>query len=180
MGTGSAGEYLALRERLRTVGQLAAWVEQTHPVDDGHEAVRVEGAAVTTNTMSMLGASPAMGRAFTAQDAVIGNNTVVIISHGMWQRRFGGAADVVGRRLSIEGLPYTIVGVMPASFNFPSKSTEYWQPYAFDLRNAGIIWAVGGKKFIGRLAAGATSNRRAASCDGLAVAATNESAVGPG
>jgi putative ABC transport system permease protein len=156
LGSGSAGEYLALRERLRTVQQLAAWVEQTHPVDDGHEAVRAEGAAVTTNLMGMLGAGPMMGRAFTEQDAVIGNNTVVIISHGMWLRRFGGAADVVGRRLNIEGMPYTIVGVMPSSFNFPNKNTDYWQPYAFDLRNAGVIWAVGGKKFIGRLAAGAT------------------------
>jgi predicted permease len=157
LGTGSVGEYLALRERLRSVQQLSAWVEQTHPFDDGQEAVRVEGAAVTVNLMSMLGVSPAMGRGFTEQDAVIGNHFVVIISHGMWQRRFGGAADVVGRRVNIEGLPYTIVGVMPASFNFPHKDTEFWQPYAFNLRNPGIIWAVNDKRLIGRLAGGATA-----------------------
>jgi len=126
VGTGSAGEYLALRARLRTIADLAAWVEQTHPVDDGQEAARVEGAAVTVNLMAMLGATPAMGRPFTEQDAIIGNNTGVIISHGMWVRRFGGARDVIGRRLLIEGIPCTIVGVMPASFNFPNKQTEYW------------------------------------------------------
>ena len=156
LGSGSAGEYLALRERLRTVGQLAAWVEQTHPLDDGHEALRAEGAAMTTNMLSMLGVTPAMGRDFTDQDAVIGNNAVVIISHGLWQRRFGGATDVVGRRVKIEGIPYAVVGVMPASFNFPNKNTEYWQPYAFEVRNPGLIWAVSGKRFIGRLARGAT------------------------
>ena len=156
LGGGSAGEYLALRERLRTVGQLAAWVEQTHPIDDGHEAVRAEGAAVTTNMLSMLGVAPAIGRGFTEQNAVIGNNFVVLISHGMWQRRFGGAADIVGRRVNIEGAPYTIVGVMPASFAFPNKNTEYWQPYAFELRNPGLIWAVNDKRFIGRLAPNAT------------------------
>jgi len=156
LGFGSAGEYLALRERLRSVEQLSAWVEQTHPIDDGHETVRAEGAAVTANLLSMLGVSPAMGRGFTPQDGTVGNNFVVIISHGMWQHRFGGAADVVGRRLNIEGAPYTIIGVMPSSFSFPNKNTEYWQPYAFELQNVGIIWAVGGKKFIGRLAAGAS------------------------
>ncbi len=156
LGGGSAGEYLALRERLRTIGQLAAWVEQTHPIDDGHEAVRAEGAAMTTNMLSMLGVAPAMGRGFADRDAVIGNNFVVIISYGMWQRRFAGAADVVGRRVNIEGVPYTIVGVMPASFNFPNKNTEYWQPYAFEIRNQGLIWAVSDKRFIARLAPGAT------------------------
>jgi predicted permease len=156
LGGGSAGEYLALRERLRSVGQMAAWVEQTHPIDDGHESVRAEGAAMTTNMLSLLGVSPAMGRGFAEQDAVIGNNAVVIVSHGLWQRRFGGAADVIGRRVNIEGIPYAIVGVMPASFKFPNKTTEYWQPYAFELRNQGLIWAVGGKRFIGRLAPGAT------------------------
>jgi len=156
VGTGSAAEYLALRERLHAIRDLSAWVEQTHPVDDGQEAVRVEGAAVTVNLISMLGASPAMGRGFTAQDAIIGNNTVVIISHGMWQRRFGAARDVIGRRLLIEGMPYSIVGVMPPTFNFPNKQTEYWQPYAFEMRNVGLLWAVGGKKFIARLAPGAT------------------------
>jgi len=156
LGSGSAGEFLALRERLHTVAPLAAWVDQTHPIDDGHETVRAEGAAVTTNMLSMLGVSPAMGRDFTPQDGVIGNNAVALVSHGMWQRRFGSAADVVGRRLTIEGEPFTIIGVMPASFNFPNKNTEYWQPYAVDLRNVGMTWAVGGKKFIGRMAAGAT------------------------
>lgn len=156
LGNGSAGEYLELRQRLRSLSGLAAWVEQTHPVDDGQDALRVEGAAVTTNLMSLLGVAPLIGRGFTDRDAVIGNNTVVIISHGMWQRRFGGAQDVIGKRLSIEGAPYTIIGVMPRSFNYPNKDVEYWQPYAFELRNAGIIWAVGGKKFIGRLAERAT------------------------
>src|SRR5678816_1577649 len=101
-----------------------------------------------------------MGRGFTAQDAIIGNNTVVIISHGMWQRRFGAARDVIGRRLLIEGMPYSIVGVMPPTFNFPNKQTEYWQPYAFEMRNVGLLWAVGGKEYIARLAPRASDRAR--------------------
>lgn len=62
IGNGSAGEFVALRERLRSFSQLAAYVGQTHPIDDGREALRVEGAAITTNLLATLGVAPILGR----------------------------------------------------------------------------------------------------------------------
>src|SRR5439155_6227078 len=88
IGTGAAGEFLALRERLRSFSQLAAWVEQTHPIDDGQEALRVEGAAITTNLLSTLGVSPRLGRGFTEDEAQPGKNNVLLISDGVWRRHF--------------------------------------------------------------------------------------------
>ncbi len=159
VGQGSMGEYLGLRDRLRTIVDLAAWVPQAHPVDDGRDALRLNGVAVTTNLMPMLGAAPLVGHGFTAHDGTPGNNDVVLISYGLWRRQFASAPDVVGRKISIEGLPCTIIGVMPPSFHYPSDDVEYWQPYAINPANLGLMWGVGGKRFIGRLAPDATIDR---------------------
>ena len=153
---GSGGEFVALRERLRSYADVAAYVGQTHPLDDGAEALRVEGAAITTNLLRTLGVSPMLGRGFTDEEGQLGRNDVLILGYGLWQRQFGGAMDVIGRRVLLEGAPYTVIGVMPRDFTFPSSSTQYWQPYAFNPANVGLTWAVGGKRFIGRLKPGIT------------------------
>jgi predicted permease len=156
IGQGSGGEFVALRERLRSFSQIAAYAGQTHPIDDGREALRVEGAAITTNTLATLGVSPILGRGFAPDEERYGNNAVLILSYGLWQRRFGGSPDVIGKRVLVEGIPHTVIGVMPADFRFPTKDAQYWLPYAFNPANVGYHWAVGGKTFIGRLAPGVT------------------------
>ncbi|HEX6814184.1 MAG TPA: ABC transporter permease [Gemmatimonadaceae bacterium] len=156
LGQGSSGEYLALRERLRTITDLAEWDPTTDPVDDGRDALRMTGVAVTPNLMPMLGAAPLLGRGFTANDGVVGNNHVLLLSYATWRREFGGGFDVVGRTLTLDGLPYTIVGVMPPSFRYPNTAVQYWRPYAIDPQNGGLMWGVGGKQFVGRLAPNAT------------------------
>lgn len=155
-GIGSGGEFLALRERLRSVSGLGLYAMQTHPIDDGRETQRLEGAAVTPGLIHMLGVAPLLGRDFTPDEGRYGNHTVLLISYGLWQRRFGGSPDIVGRRVFVEGVPHTIVGVMPANFHFPGKASQYWQPYAFNPANSGYHWAVGDKVFVGRLAPGAS------------------------
>jgi hypothetical protein len=162
LGMGSAGEYFALRDRLHTLDALAAWVSITHPVDDGTSAERLEGAAITANTLSLLGTRPASGRTFTAADEQPGAAPVVPISHALWQRKFGGArAGVIGRLIAIEGVPCEIVGIMPEGFAFPNSAAEYWQPYPVRIANAGITWAVTDKHIIGRLAHGTVTSTRA-------------------
>jgi putative ABC transport system permease protein len=158
-GIRSAGEVLALRERLRSFSQIAAYVGQTHPIDDGREALRVEGAAITTNLLATLGVSPTIGRGFTEDEGRHGNNTVLLLSHGLWQRQFGGSRDVIGKRLLVEGVAHTVVGVMPPAFRFPTKDAQYWQPYAFNPANLGYHWAIGGKTFTARLAPGVTRSQ---------------------
>jgi putative ABC transport system permease protein len=157
IGNGSLGEYLALRDRLHAVVDLAAWTPTTHPVDlGGGDAMRLNGAAITTNLLPLLGVSPIIGRAFTKAEGTFGNGNVVMVSHELWQREFGGARDVVGRTISIEGSRFTIVGVMPSSFHYPSDDVEYWQPYVVSPSNLGLLWGVNGKRMIGRLAPNAT------------------------
>jgi len=86
---------------------------------------------VTWNFWSVLGAQPAMGRAFTEDEDNQGAR-VVVISHGLWQRRFGGATDVVGRKISLNDQPYEVVGVMPQRFYFmPSREIDVWLPASF-------------------------------------------------
>ena len=160
LGQGSAGEFTHLSERLRTLSGMALAVSQTHPVDDGTESVRLEGAAVSTNLLDVLGVRPLLGRGFGANDATPGNGAL-LLSHGLWQRRFGASPDVIGSRVLIEGAPHTIVGVMPPAFAFPDRAAEYWLPYTFNPGNMGVTWAIGGRHIIGRVAAGATREQAA-------------------
>jgi len=154
VGEGSAGEFVNLAERLRGFSDLALSATQARPVDDGTESLRLEGAVVSANIFSVLGVRPLLGRAFTEDDAALGGAGAIILSHGLWQRQFGGSSDVIGRQVKLSGVPHTIVGVMPASFAFPDRSAEYWQPHVFNPANMGLHWATGGRQFIGRLAPG--------------------------
>ena len=156
LGRGSSGEYLALRDRLRTISDLAEWDATTDPVDDGRDALRMTGVAVTPNLLPLLGARPMLGRGFTPNDGAVGGGHVLLLSYVTWRREFGGARDVVGRTVRLEGLPYAIIGVMPPTFRYPDAGVQYWMPYVIDTRNTGLLWGVGGKTFVGRLAPNAT------------------------
>ena len=88
---------------------------------------RYTGAYVTEKFLSTLGVAPAMGRDFTVEDNKAGAAQVALIGHGIWQRDFGGAQDIIGKGLRINGKPATVVGVMPSGFAFPTNE-EIWIP----------------------------------------------------
>ena len=159
VGTASAGEFLGLRDRLHSFSQIGVWIPQTHPIDLGDETVRVEGTGITTNLLSLLGVAPRLGRDFVAEEGEMGKNTVLLLSDGLWRERFGASPDVIGKRILVEGLPMTIIGVMPGDFHFPSITTRYWLPNAFNPANPGMTWAVNDKHMVGRLAPGVTLGR---------------------
>ncbi|HKN68416.1 MAG TPA: ABC transporter permease [Gemmatimonadaceae bacterium] len=159
IGTGSAGEFLGLRERLRSVSQLGVWVPQTHPIDIGDETLRLEGAGITTNLLAMLGVSPRLGRDFADEEGGMGKNTVLLLSDALWRERFGASPEVIGKRVLVEGVPVTIIGVMPEDFHFPTATTRYWMPQAFNPGNPGMTWGVVDKHIIARLAPGVTFER---------------------
>ncbi len=154
IGNASAGEYVALVPRFHSFEAVAAWAGTTHPVDDGENVVRIDGAAVTVNLFPMLGVAPARGRGFTADDATPGGENVVIISD-MLARRLG-ASGAIDRFITIEGVRCRIIGVMAPGFVYPTARVEYWQPYRFDLANPGYTWAVTDKQLVARLRDGAT------------------------
>ena len=100
----------------------------------------VDGAKVSVNLFSLLRAQPMLGRDFNHEQAQPGNERVVILSHGLWQRRFGGDTGIVGQQIQIDGQPFTVQGVMRPGFVFPKDvglpnyfsfaKTEMWLPIA--------------------------------------------------
>jgi putative ABC transport system permease protein len=98
--------------------------------EEGGQPERVERAMLTPEMFAVLKAAPLLGRVFTPEDAQQGQDDVVVLSHGLWQRRFAGRADAVGQKLMVSGRSHTIIGVMPPGFAFPPKA-EMWQPLWF-------------------------------------------------
>src|SRR5262247_3875767 len=93
----------------------------------GDEPERVMAELVSANLFPLLGVRPALGRAFSP-DEELRRARVVMISHGLWRRRFGAAPDVIGKTLEIDSQTSQVIGVMPADFYFPNKDTQLWEP----------------------------------------------------
>jgi putative ABC transport system permease protein len=93
---------------------------------------RLQGARVSWNYFNLLGVSMALGRAFAESDAQ-GDGNQVVVSDGLWRRRFGGRPDVVNSTTTLDGHDVTIVGVAPAALKFPAAA-EFWQPLIFKLQ----------------------------------------------
>lgn len=87
---------------------------------------------LTVNLLPMLGREPIMGRAFTTDEARPGEGKVVLLSHGLWDRRFGGDTAAVGRSVELNGEPHTVIGVMPPDFHFPYGGVKAWIPVTED------------------------------------------------
>ena len=108
---------------------------------------RLEGTAVTADLLPVLGIRPALGRLFAPAEARDGAGGTVILSHGLWQRRFGGDPAVVGRHLLLDGQPYDVIGIMPPGFHFPRQDVALWTTLrlaaaAFDDRNNNYLQAL--------------------------------------
>jgi putative ABC transport system permease protein len=128
----SPGHYLAWRDQTSAFESVAAWGTQLVNLDTGStDPERVRADRVTANLFPLLGVAPASGRALTEADDAAGAPSVAILSNGAWQRRFGGRSDAIGRVIRLDDEPVTIVGVMPAGFEFPAEQTEMWVPMAF-------------------------------------------------
>ena len=95
-------------------------------ITDGPEPEEVQPAVVSANLFSVLGVRPLLGRTFSPQEVEDGER-VVILSHGFWQRRFGGSPNALGQSVEISGTPWRVIGVMPASFQFPTAEIALWQ-----------------------------------------------------
>jgi putative ABC transport system permease protein len=94
--------------------------------DDGAEAAYVSGALVTGEFFNVLGVTPLAGRALAPSDDKEGSEDVLVISAGLWRRRYGGSPAIIGRRVTLEGRPFTIVGVIPPDLDYP-RGVEAWR-----------------------------------------------------
>jgi putative ABC transport system permease protein len=91
----------------------------------------VPGAKVTAEFFSVFGVSPLLGRTFNSEETSPGHDQVLVISHAFWQARFGGNKDIIGTTVRLENKPWTIIGVMPQGFEYPSRETRFWRPIEF-------------------------------------------------
>jgi len=148
------------RDRTRTFQGLSAFETGNFSITGGGEPEVVPGAIVTFNYFEVLGREPLFGRTFTQQEDTPGNNHVALLSYALWQRRFGANPNIVGRSINLDGEPATIVGIMPADFDFPNRAeresssgpAQLWVPKGLDPQDA-TSWNL---LAVGRLQPGAT------------------------
>ncbi|HEY3192993.1 MAG TPA: ABC transporter permease, partial [Solirubrobacterales bacterium] len=99
---------------------------------DGGEPERVLGARVSANLFAVLGVTPALGRTFTEDEDEIGHDDVVLLSDGLWRRRFAADPSIVGRQIRLSGIPHTVIGVMRPDFQYPGREFQVWKPLTVD------------------------------------------------
>jgi putative ABC transport system permease protein len=134
--TPTAANYIDWRDQNSVFSGMAAIDEINLNLTNAGDPERLKGRRVSANLFALLGVEPQLGRVFNAAEDQPGAQHVAVLSHRLWQRRFGGDANIVNKTLTLDGEAYTVTGVMPARFEFPEKDVEIWVPIAFDAREA--------------------------------------------
>ena len=127
----SPANFADWRVQTRSFSDMAAAEYWSPDLTSGPDPTQVLGLRVTTRTFPMLGVAPALGRVFNTAEEEPGNEHVVVLGYGLWQRMFGGRRDVLGAPISLDGSIYTVIGVMPKSFQFApfwATHAELWAP----------------------------------------------------
>src|ERR687890_179078 len=132
--TVAAAGYAYYRDNAKSFSEVAAFNGFSANLTGEGEPERLAGMYVTANIFNALGAQPEQGRALLPEENAEGRNKVVVLSDGFWRRRFAGL-PVVGKTVTLNGEPYTVVGVMPASFQlgreFGGQQPDLWAPITF-------------------------------------------------
>jgi hypothetical protein len=121
-------DFLDWRSRNRAFEALAGYQSRSIVLNGVGEPVRLAGARVTANFFHVLGVTPVVGRGFLDGEDEVGAPAVAVLGYGLWQGRFGGDPAIVGRIIQLNGVPTTVLGVLPAGFDFgPARSPELYQ-----------------------------------------------------
>src|SRR5688500_670996 len=158
--------FLDLAAAPRALDGVAAWFQWSANLTDVGEAERIQAMRVSGNYFQVLGASAALGRTLTAADGSAASTPAVVISDGLWKRRFGAAANVIGHGIRLNGEVFTIVGVLRADFVFQLRDVELiasWVPEQ-DPRRANAVLSF--LRVVGRLAPGATMSHAPSELEG--------------
>ena len=148
-GSFSIPDFLDLRSHMTTFEELAAFAGSDPVLTGVGEPRRVKTLKVSSNFFHMLGAYPKFGRVFTENEDQPGASPVAVISEGMWRKDFGEKTDILGQIMHFDGMPYTIIGVMPDGFWYQTHGTEVWMPLALGPppnRAAGAVVVVGRRR----------------------------------
>ena len=159
------------RRQSTSFDAMSAYTGADFTLTQAGDPAQIRGAVVTPGFFETLGIAPALGRAFGARDGAVGGELVAILSHGLWQTRFGGHPAAVGRSIVLNGVTHEIVGVMPASFAHP-ETAQVWTPlapserFAQTMQSRGSYWL----QVIGRLKPGVERGAAQAEMDAIASA----------
>jgi putative ABC transport system permease protein len=157
--------YRDWREQNKVYEHVAAVANAAFMLTGAAEPERLIGARVTANFFDVMGVQPIVGRVFTEAQEVPGQDRVAVISQGLWQRRFGGSSEALGKTITLSGQPHEVIGVMPATLGMP-RNAEIWTPLApsEQARNArGGFWL----PVIGRLKPGVTVEQAQTEMSGI-------------
>jgi putative ABC transport system permease protein len=130
----SAFGYRHYRDNAKSFEHVTAVQQGSFNLTGGGEPERINGARVTANFFPLLGAQAGQGRVLLPEEEADGRNRVAVLSEAFWQRRFGGAANVLNQTITLNGENYTVVGIMPAGFQFGREvgfNVEVWLPLTF-------------------------------------------------
>jgi putative ABC transport system permease protein len=129
--TALGAEFLEWRDQARTFEQIAAYRFDIADLFGNGEPERLDAGFISADFFATLGVAPALGRAFTSTEEIAGGPAVVILSDGLWRRRFGADPQVIGRAITLDGQSRTVIGVMPAGFRF-SDNSDLWLPLSLN------------------------------------------------
>ncbi|HEU4796166.1 MAG TPA: ABC transporter permease, partial [Pyrinomonadaceae bacterium] len=129
--TPTAANFIDWRDQNSVFTGMAAIEDTNFNLTGAGDPERLKGREVSADLFPLLGVDPQLGRVFDAAEDQPGAQRVALLSHRLWQRRFGGDPGIVGKVLRLNDEGYTVVGVMPASFQFPANDDELWVPIAF-------------------------------------------------
>ncbi|HZS43791.1 MAG TPA: ABC transporter permease [Blastocatellia bacterium] len=169
----SYGRLVHMQQQTKALDGLSGYTGDAFTITSNGEPESLNGARLSYGTFSLLGVKPALGRDFLAEEDTPGGNLTAIISNGLWLRRFGGDPSIAGKPITLDGKSYTVIGVMPADFNFPFPGTDIWTTKVFDVAyltkdqvNAGAGYIFG----IARLKAGVTRTQALSEMDSISEA----------
>lgn len=166
-GSYPRGAFAAMREQARTM-ELAVYAEDYEFNLTGlGDPLRLTGASVSAELFSILGARPELGRTLRAGEDMAGQDSCVMLSHSLWQQKFAGDPQIIGRWITLEGAGYQVIAVMPPDFRFPSPETQIWIPLHIDSRQPEEYWGGDYMPMIGRLRPGVTMAQAAAEARSL-------------
>jgi putative ABC transport system permease protein len=127
----SGPEFVALKERTRSLENFSALIGSSFNLSGEGDAVRFRGLRASASLFAMLKAQPLLGRVFTEEEQTAGKDRVVVISYQLWQNALAGATTAIGRELRLNDLDYTVIGVMPPRFRYGDN--DLWVPLSLDL-----------------------------------------------
>jgi putative ABC transport system permease protein len=168
-GLFSLPELLDYREQVRSLDRLVAYASWNANLTGRGHAERLQGLRLSADAFEAMGVPPARGRLLVPADDLAGAPRVVVLGHGLWQRRFGGSEGIMGQALRLNGEAYQVVGVLPATFLLPQGEIDVVVPLAAQQDpSRAVRGSASFLRFVGRLAPGTEAEAADRELDGIA------------